>query len=459
LRNIVQMSRSSCEKKEKLLYIETFGCQMNVSDSEKIVSQLKGIGYSRTEDISLADLIILNTCSVRAKAEQKLYSRLGRLRDLKNRDRRMILGVGGCVAQHEGERLLEKVPYLDIVFGTHNLHMLPELVRGAEQGKRLSQTAFLENAARLDLFPVADGEGGISRFVTIMQGCDNYCSYCIVPYVRGREISRRSAEIMAEIREMAEKGVREVTLLGQNVNSYGLKSPEEPVFADLLRQVADVPGIERIRFTTSHPKDISPQLIACFTEMPKLCGHIHLPAQSGSDAVLARMNRGYTRGSYLEKIAAMKAARPGIQITGDMIVGFPGETEADFSETLSLMEEVRYADLFSFIYSVRPETAAAQFPDGTNRSAKEERLERLQSLQRRMTLEMNRSLVGSRQQVLVEGTSKRGGQLSGRTSGNRIVNFSADPGLIGHMVEVTITGAFQNSLLGELVAGELLFNI
>lgn len=453
MRNIVQMSRSSCEKKEKLLFIETFGCQMNVSDSEKVVSLLKGIGYGRTEDISLADLIILNTCSVRAKAEQKVYSRLGRFKILKNRNHCLILGVGGCVAQHEGERLLEKIPYLDIVFGTHNLHMLPELVLAAEHGERLSQTAFLENDARLDLFPAVDGEGGSSRFVTIMQGCDNYCSYCIVPYVRGREISRRSSEILEEIREMADRGVREVTLIGQNVNSYGLKSREEPDFASLLRQVADVPGIERIRFTTSHPKDISSQLIACFAEMPKLCGHIHLPAQSGSNAVLARMSRGYTREGYLEKIAELKAARPGIQITGDLIVGFPGETESDFSQTLALMEEVQYADLFSFIYSVRPETMAAQFPDGTSRSEKEERLERLQSLQRRMTLEMNRSLVGSRQQILVEGFSKRGDQLFGRTSGNRIVNFSAGPDMMGCIVEVAITKAFQNSLLGELVDG------
>jgi tRNA-2-methylthio-N6-dimethylallyladenosine synthase len=328
--------------------------------------------------------------------------------------------------------------------------MLPELVLAAEKGERLSQTDFLDNGKRLDLFPTADGEGGVSRFVTIMQGCDNYCTYCIVPYVRGREISRRSAEIIDEIRVMADKGVREVTLLGQNVNSYGLKSPGEPDFAALLRLVAEVPGIERIRFSTSHPKDISQPLMDCFAGLPKLCGHIHLPAQSGSDAVLARMNRGYSRLQYLEKIAALNEARPGIQITGDMIVGFPGESEADFSETLSLMEEVRYADLFSFIYSLRPETGAAEFPDDISREEKQERLERLQSLQRAMTLERNRSFAGSRQQLLVEGVSRRGDQLSGRSSGNRIVNFSADPSLIGSIVEVTITRAYQNSLLGEI---------
>jgi tRNA-2-methylthio-N6-dimethylallyladenosine synthase len=444
------MCQGSIAKKEKLLYIETFGCQMNVSDSEKIVALLKGIEYSQTRDSSLADLIILNTCSVRAKAEQKIYSRLGRLKEQKNRNRSLLLGVGGCVAQQEGERLLESVPYLDFVFGTHNLHMLPELVLAAEQGERLAQTAFLDNETRLDLFPAADGEGGVSRFVTIMQGCDNYCTYCIVPYVRGREISRRSAEIIDEIRGMADKGVREVTLIGQNVNSYGLKSPGEPDFAALLRFVAEVPGIERIRFSTSHPKDISPSLITCFAELPKLCGHIHLPAQSGSDAVLARMNRGYSRRQYLEKIAALNEARPGIQITGDMIVGFPGESAAEFSETISLMEEVRYADLFSFIYSVRPETRAAEFPDDTGREEKQLRLERLQSLQRAMTLERNRGFAGSRQQVLVEGVSRRGDQLFGRSSGNRIVNFAADPSLIGSIVEVTIARAYQNSLLGEI---------
>jgi tRNA-2-methylthio-N6-dimethylallyladenosine synthase len=438
-------------KEEKLLYIETFGCQMNVSDSEKIMALLKGVGYGYTHDCSLADLIILNTCSVRAKAERKVFSRLDRYKGLKKKNRKLILGVGGCVAQQEGERLLANVPYLDIVFGTHNLHMLPELVRAAEQGDRLAQTAFLADDKRLDLFPATAGGGGVSSFVTIMQGCDNFCSYCIVPHVRGREISRRSAEIINEILEMADKGVREVTLLGQNVNSYGLKSSGEPDFAALLQRVAEIPGIERIRFTTSHPKDISSPLIACFAELPKLCGHIHLPAQSGSDAVLARMNRGYNRREYLEKIADLQAARPGIQITGDIIVGFPGESEEDFRQTLSLMEDVRYADLFSFIYSVRPETKAAEFPDDISPREKQDRLGHLQFLQRALTLERNRSFVGTRQKVLVEGVSKRGDQIFGRTSGNRVVNFAGDTTLIGSIVELTITKAFQNSLLGEIV--------
>lgn len=436
--------------REKLLYVETFGCQMNVSDSEKIVALLKKVGYNPTRDSSRADLIILNTCSVREKPEKKVYSGLGRFKGLKTGNRRPILAVGGCVAQQEGERLLDKVPYLDIVFGTHNLHLLPEMVRRAEEGARVAEVGFIDSETRLDLFPVEEESGGLSRFVTVMQGCDNFCSYCIVPYVRGREISRRSAEIIGEITEMAEKGTREVTLLGQNVNSYGLKSSGEPDFAGLLRLVAQIPGIERIRFTTSHPKDISSPLIACFEELSALCGHIHLPVQSGSDAVLARMNRGYSRAQYLERIEALKSARPGIQITGDMIVGFPGESEKDFLDTLSIMEEVGYADLFSFKYSVRPGTGAAAYQDDVPGTVKQERLSRLQELQRRLTSERNRSFVGTVQKILVEGVSKRGDQLFGRTDGNRVVNFAGESALIGEMREVVVTRAFQNSLFGEI---------
>jgi tRNA-2-methylthio-N6-dimethylallyladenosine synthase len=368
---------------------------------------------------------------------------------MKKTNRRLLLAVGGCVAQQEGERLLDTIPHLDLVFGTHNLHLLPDMVREAEEGRRRAETGFIDSEARIDRFPVDDQAGGITRFVTIMQGCENYCSYCIVPYVRGREVSRRSAEILQELRLLAANGVKEVTLLGQNVNSYGLKSDGEISFATLIRQIAEVPGIERIRFTTSHPKDISQPLIRCFAEVPKLCSHIHLPAQSGSDAVLERMHRGYSRREYLEKVGFLQAARPGIQITGDMIVGFPGESDADFADTLSLMEEVGYADLFSFKYSVRPGTRAADFNDEVSASVKQERLERLQGLQRKMTLDRNRSFVGSEQDVLVEGVSRRGDQLFGRTSGNRVINFSGDSALIGSIICVNVTRAFQNSLLGE----------
>lgn len=435
----------------KKLYIETFGCQMNVYDSETMVSLLKDLAYEPTDSPESADLILLNTCCIRAKAEQKVYSELGRLKRLKRGGRKVLLGVGGCIAQQEGERLLTRVPYLDLVVGTHSLHLLPDMVRAAERGERLTQNDFLDPETRIDLFPRKEAVGGITRFVTVMQGCDNFCSYCIVPYVRGREVSWRSADILREISEMADSGVKEVTLLGQNVNSYGLKSPEEPDFAGLLRLVAEIDGIERIRFTTSHPKDISPTLIDCFAELPKLCSHIHLPAQSGSDRILAAMNRGYTRREYLDKIEALKKARPGIQITGDMIVGFPGESDEEYQETLSLMDEVGYADLFSFVYSARSETAAAKLSDTLTRKEKQERLDRLQRKQMGMTLERNRSFVGSFQEVLVEGESKRSDQIFGRTSGNRIVNFEADSSLVGSLVTVRIVNAFQNSLLGELI--------
>jgi len=424
---------------------------MNVNDSETIVSLLKDLDYEQTDRAAGADLILLNTCCIRAKAEQKVFSELGRLKSLKNGEKKVLLGVGGCIAQQEGERLLKRVPYLDLVFGTHSLHLLQDMVRAAERGERLTRNDFLDPETRLDLFPRKQAAGGVARFVTVIQGCNNFCSYCIVPYVRGREVSRRSGEILQEIRELSETGVKEVTLLGQNVNSYGIRSVDEPSFSDLLRRVAEIDGIERIRFTTSHPKDISPALIECFAELPKLCSHIHLPAQSGSDRVLEGMNRGYTRREYLDRIAALKKSRPDITITGDMIVGFPGETEEDFNETLSLMEEVGFTDLFSFIYSARPETAAAKLPDMLTRKERQDRLDRLQERQHFMTLERNQALLGSIQEVLVEGPSRRGDQVFGRTSGNRIVNIAADPSLIGTIVTVRIVEAFQNSLIGEVI--------
>ncbi len=436
---------------DKLIYMETFGCQMNVNDSERIITMLSDLGYAPTNDPATADMILLNTCSVRGGAEEKVYKRLQNLRIYKRDGKSQIIGVGGCVAQQEGEELLNKFPYLDLVFGTHNLHLLPDMVRGAEQGQRRSETAFIDNDQRLDLFPSIKGQSRLSRFVTVMQGCDNFCSYCIVPYVRGREISRRSADILSEVRQLAEEGVREVVLLGQNVNSYGLKVENEPSFAGLIRQVADVDGIERIRFTTSHPKDMSDELIACFGDVPKLCGQIHLPAQSGSDAVLQGMKRGYSRESYLEKVRKLKAIRPGIVFTGDIIVGFPGESDEDFERTLSLVEEVRYIDLFTFVYSPRPGTKAADLPEALSRTQKLARLDRLMALQKRINLEICREYVGGLQSVLVEGKGKLSGQVSGKADNGRIVNFTGDPSLIGSFVDVRIAKAYPNSLLGELL--------
>lgn len=435
----------------KKLYIATFGCQMNVNDSERIVAMLQELGYRTTEHLREGDLVLFNTCTVRGGAEDKVHQHLANLKSLKKRRPGTLIGIAGCVAQQEGDRLLADYPWLDLVVGTHNLHLLPEMVREVEAGRRRSETDFLENETRLDLFPPIAGYRKVSAFVTVMQGCDNFCSYCIVPYVRGREISRRFDEILREVRELASQGVREVVLLGQNVNSYGMKGEGQPPFAELVRAVAAVPEVGRVRFVTSHPKDMSQELIACFGDVPKLCGALHLPAQSGNNRILAAMNRGYSRERYLATIRALRAVRPDIKFTGDMIVGFPGETEAEFEETLSLMEEVRYFDLFSFVYSPRPGTRAAELADDLPREVKLARLERLQKLQARHSREHNDALLGSVQQVLVEGPAKREGQVMGRCDSGRIVNFAAPPELTGSLVRVRIVESYANSLLGELI--------
>lgn len=431
--------------------METYGCQMNVSDSERIVAMLAAVGYIQNPVLKQADLILLNTCNVRGGAEEKVYKRLDNLGFLKKSNKDLVIGVGGCVAQHEGDMLLEKFPWVDLVFGTHNLHLLPDMVLAAECGQRRSETAFIDSAQRLDLFPAVQESSRVSRFVTVMQGCNNFCSYCIVPFVRGPEISRRSNEILAEVTKLAAGGVKEIVLLGQNVNSYGINAPDQLSFAGLIRLIAGVDGISRIRFTTSHPKDMSDELIDCFATVPKLCGQIQLPAQSGSNDILVRMNRGYTRESYLDRIRALKAARPGLVITGDIIVGYPGETEEDFEQTLALIEEVRYADTYSFVYSPRPGTQAAELAETIGREQKQERLERLLLIQRRITLEINRSFTGSVQSVLVEGPGKRPGQVSGRADSGKTVNFIGNPGLVGSIVDVKVVAAYQNSLVGELI--------
>jgi len=433
---------------QKKVHIMTYGCQMNVSDSEKISSALRGAGYESSPTLDGADMVILNTCSVRAKAEDRIYGILFTMKGRLKTNPRLLIGVGGCVAQQEGARLLKKVPHLNFVFGTHNLHLLPEMVRKAEKGERVSETSFIDEESRLDLFPMQGESAGVSRFVTIMQGCDNFCSYCIVPYVRGREVSRRLSDLLDDIRSAADTGVREVTLLGQNVNSYGSKG--EGDFASLIRRVAEIDGIERIRFMTSHPKDISAPLIDCFAGVGKLCSHIHLPVQSGSDRILQMMNRGYSRAGYLQKVEKLRAARPDVLITSDIIVGFPGETEEEFSDTLSLMEEVGYVDSFSFIFSPRPETKAAALPDPTGTEEKRERLNRLLALQKRLTAKIQASMVGERLEILVEGTGRDEGQIFGRTSGSRIVNLQGSIDLVGTLQRPLIVKAMQNCLLGEL---------
>lgn len=439
---------------QKKVFLETFGCQMNVVDSERIIDLLGQIGYVRVDQPEQADLVLLNTCSVRDKAERRVYGHLGRFKPIKDQRPELIIGVGGCVAQQEGERMLEKIPYLDLVFGTHNIHRLPELVQQSEQkAGRGSATEFLDRETRLNLFPQRTGGDTVTRFVTVMQGCDNFCSYCIVPYVRGREISRPSGELLEEIRGLVAQGVREVTLLGQNVNSYGLKEDGEIRFAELLHQIDRIEGLERLRFATSHPKDMSDELIDCFGTLKTLCHHIHLPVQCGSDRVLEAMNRGYQRDDYLRKVERLKKTCPDIRLTTDVIVGFPGESEEDFVDTLDLVARVGYADAFTFLYSKRSGTAAADLEDELTSEVKQQRFDRLLELQQKTSEEIWKGDLDHELEVLVEGASKQGdGQLFGRSTWNRIVNFSGSPDLIGQLVKVRITKVFRNSNLGELVA-------
>ena len=438
---------------DKTFYLETFGCQMNVVDSERIVDLLGSIGYRQVTEAPAAKLLLLNTCAVRDKAVRKAYGHLGRFKPLKDKDPALIIGLGGCVAQQEGEELLREFPYLDLVFGTHNVHRLPELVNEVEVRRgKATAVDFLDRETRLQLFPNRLGSEAVSRFVTVMQGCDNFCSFCVVPIVRGREISRPSAEILAEVGDLAAQGVREVTLIGQNVNSYGGEVPGELNFAGLLRAVAAVPGIARIRFTTSHPKDLSDELISCFGELEPLCKHLHLPVQSGSDAILTAMNRGYSRAHYLGLVDKLRSVCPDIRLTTDIIVGFPGESEADFTATMTLLEQVRYAEIYSFLFSPRRGTAAAELPDDTPAALKQARFDRMLVLQNEISRQSWEQDLGQVRSVLVEGASRQGkGQLFGRTTWNRIVNFSGPAELIGQLVPVRVTRSYRNSQLGELV--------
>ncbi len=444
-----QDGRNDLERKK--LYIQTFGCQMNVQDSEKMAALLKGSGYDTTDDSGLADLIILNTCSIREKAAQKIYSQLGRFQALKERKPHLLIGVGGCLAQQWGERFFRRARSLDLVFGTHQIHRLPALVDALEkEGERMVETGFCDRVHSLAI-PAQPLTGAVSSFVTIMQGCNNFCAYCVVPHLRGPEESRPLREIVGEVETLTRRGIREVTLLGQNVNSYGQTRNDGRDFSDLLCTLGEIAGIERIRFTTSHPKDLSPRLIGCFGKVAPLCEHIHLPVQSGSDRVLKRMNRGYTAGMYVEKVAALKRACPGISITSDVIVGFPGEEDADFQTTLTLLREVRFDNLFSFQYSVREGTAAASMAQKVCGSVKRERLRILQDLQAEHTLEKNRACIGRTEAVLVEGPSKKESrEMTGRTRGNRIVNFEGKREAIGKTVFVRILEAFPHSLHGEM---------
>ena len=438
---------------QKRVYIETYGCQMNEHDTERMLRLLEGSRYVETKNAGEADFILINTCSVREKPEHKVYSALGRYKGLKEK-RGAIIGVAGCVAQQEGSRLLDRIPYLDLVIGTHAIPLLPQLLKKIEaSGERVCETAYDQDGEYLKAVLPQKPPDKVKSYVTIMQGCDHFCSFCIVPYVRGREKSRPSREIIEEVRQLAGMGLKEVCLLGQNVNGYGRGLEEEISFAELLERINDIEGIERIRFTTSHPKDLSIELIQAFSKLPKLCEHIHLPFQSGSNKILKAMHRGYTKESYIEKIDHLKKVCPSIAVTADVIVGFPGEEEEDFKQTLDLMEKVRFDDLFSFKYSPRKGTRAAQFEDKVEEKIKQERLSILQEMQRGITLQKNQECEDCVEEVLVEDRSKQSAQdVTGRTRSNKIVNFKGDLSLVGRLATVQITKAYAHSLRGEIAS-------
>lgn len=425
---------------------------MNEHDSERMLRLLETVGYEETMEPEQADLILVNTCSVREKPEHKVYSALGRFRRLKER-KGILVGVTGCVAQQEGQRLLDRIPYLDFVLGTHAIPLLPRVVQRVEAlGERVSETEFDAEGRYLEALLPRKGLDSVRSSVTIMQGCDQFCSYCIVPYVRGRERSRPSRHIVEEVRHLVSLGVKEVCLLGQNVNRYGLGMDDETDFPGLLAQLDGIEGLERIRFTTSHPRDLSDKLIEAFSKLKKLCEHLHLPVQAGSNRVLEAMNRGYTRERYLERIAELRRACPSIAITSDVIVGFPGEEEADFEETLDLVEKVRFDDLYSFKFSPRRGTRAAQLECHVEEGVKQERLRILQARQREITLEKNKALEGALEEVLIEGPSKQADhEVTGRTRSNKIVNLPGELDWVGRLIPVRITKAYPHSLRGEAV--------
>jgi tRNA-2-methylthio-N6-dimethylallyladenosine synthase len=437
---------------EKRVYIETYGCQMNEHDTERMLRLLEGSSYFETKDAQEADFILINTCSVREKPEHKVYSALGRYKWLKEK-RGAIIGVAGCVAQQEGHKLLDRIPYLDMVIGTQAIPMLPQLLQKIEvSGERVCEASFDRNGEYLDAILPQKPFDRVKSYVTIMQGCDHFCSFCIVPYVRGREKSRPSREIIEEVKHLAEMGVKEVCLLGQNVNGYGKGLEEETGFSELLDHINEIEGLQRIRFTTSHPKDLSAELIQAFSKLSKLCEHIHLPFQSGSNKILKAMHRGYTKESYLEKIDSLKKVCPSIALTADVIVGFPGEEEEDFNQTLDLMKSVQFDDLFSFKYSPRRGTRAAQFTEKVEEKVKEDRLAILQGIQREITLQKNETLEGRVEEVLVEGRSKQSDRdVTGRTRSNKIINFEGDVDLVGKLVPVHITKTYAHSLRGEMI--------
>lgn len=440
----------------KKVFIRTFGCQMNEYDSDKmldVLGQERGVVVTHTPED--ADVILFNTCSVREKAQEKVFSDLGRIKHLKTLNPDLVIGVGGCVASQEGSAIVDRAPYVDVVFGPQTLHRLPELIaRRRAEGRSQVDISFPE-IEKFDAMPPSRVEGA-SAFVSIMEGCSKYCSFCVVPYTRGEEISRPFEDVLTEVADLADQGVKEVTLLGQNVNAYrGRMGDGEDAeiadFATLLEYVHEIPGIERIRYTTSHPKEMTTRMTEVYARLPKLVSFLHLPVQAGSDRVLAAMKRGYTAIEFKSVVRKLRAARPGLTLSSDFIVGFPGETEEDFEKTMKLIEEVGFDTSFSFVYSRRPGTPAADLLDDTPQTVKLQRLQRLQALINEQAHAIARGMVGSTQRILVEGTSTRDAtELSGRTENNRIVNFPGHPRLIGQMIDVVITDAMTNTFRGRV---------
>jgi tRNA-2-methylthio-N6-dimethylallyladenosine synthase len=437
----------------KKLYIKTMGCQMNEYDSDKMADVLRAShGYELTDDAAQADLLLVNTCSIREKAQEKVFSELGRWRPLKATRPGVMIGVGGCVASQEGEGITRRAPFVDIVFGPQTLHRLPELLDAAEEDRRSVVDVSFPEIEKFDRLPEPRAEGP-TAFVSVMEGCSKYCSFCVVPYTRGEEISRPFDDVIAEVASLAMQGVREINLLGQNVNAYrgAMHDGQIADLATLIYYVAAVEGVERIRFTTSHPVEFTDSLVQAYAEVPELANYLHLPVQHGSDRVLARMKRGHTILEYKQKIRRLREVRPDISLSSDFIVGFPGETQEDFEALMSLVAEVGFDQSFSFIYSARPGTPAASLEDETPLEVKKRRLQMLQERINRQAFEISRAMVGTTQRVLVEKISKKSSsQVAGRTENMRWVNFDADPACIGQFVNVVITEALPNSLRGRI---------
>ncbi len=431
-------------------FIITMGCQMNEYDSDYMAQSLSHLGFLPSQDPNDADLILINTCTVRAKAEQKALSHLGRMSIIKRRKPEVILGVVGCMAQQQGSELIKRFPQIDLVLGPREIGRIQESLKRIISDRQRVVGIDLKSDFPSYLPFRGYFEKKVTGFISIMEGCNNFCTYCIVPYVRGREISRSSEDIIAEARNQIGEGVKEITLLGQNVNSYRSKGENPGNFSFLLRKLSRLEGLLRLRFTTSHPKDLSDELIQCFAHLDNLCPHLHLPFQAGANSVLKRMKRGYTREHYMDLIAKLRSINPEIAITSDVMVGFPGESEGEFLQTLDLIEKIQFDSIFSFKYSDRKGTFAYNMNEKIEEAEKASRLSALQSVQRQITLEKNKSLEGTHQEVLVEGRSKKGEQLTGRTKTNKVVNFKCDTKYIGSLVKLKIKQGFQNSLQGVI---------